>query len=168
MRGLHRALISLAMLCFLIVPSLVSSTEWVSYAKSQYGFHYYDKEGITSTPDKQIKRAWGKIIYSEMGRHSFIINRRNNGFALPLNIENLSHSIDQHGFNCSTREWFLFSSTDYDLNDKILESIDYEKIRGEYIKHGLDLPSYAKWQSIEPNSGSETLFNVVCNKQKKK
>lgn len=47
-RGFQGILISLAMMFFLIVPSLALSTEWVSYAKSQYGFHYFDKEGVTS------------------------------------------------------------------------------------------------------------------------
>jgi hypothetical protein len=151
MRGLHGVLISLALICFLIIPSVALSTEWVLYTKSQFGSYYYDKKGIISTQYK-TKEVWVKIIYSKIGRRMAIKGRMARNLTT-ADWENLSHGINQHRLNCTKREWGLVSRADYDLNGKVLHSTVFKKV---------------KWRSIEPDSGEMVLFKKVCVKQKKK
>ena len=147
-RNTQGTLVSLAMICFLIVPSVALSAEWVFYGNTgDYEFSY-DKESIIFTP-QQTRKVWIKYDWSERGRSNEIFFRKKHNL-FTAGYENFDHSINQYELNCKTREWLYLAHTDYGLNGNILESTDYENLN---VRIG---------GSITPDSTIELLFKKVC------
>ncbi len=156
MRVLRDGFIGLAMICFLIAPSVALSSEWVFYGEAPDNSYksYYDKQAIIVTPKKTLTVSV-KHVYSDTGRSQEILQRTRQN--LPTaGFENLSHRIDQYELNCKTREFDFLSTAAYGRNGRTLES-SYNAISEDA----------RKWTPIMPQSIGEALFKRVCAQPKK-
>ena len=151
MRMLRSVLIIFALICVLIAPSVVFSSEWVFCGRAEDGSHefYYDKESIITTPG-QTRKAWIKYVWSERGRWEEIL-RRTKANLSTAGYENFTNSTQQHEFNCGTREYRILLAVDYGGDRKILSSTE---------------SAQATWKSIIPDSFTETLYKKVCGDQR--
>ena len=145
MRILRGVLISFALICFLIVPSVVLSANWIFYGDTKAYEAYYDKESIIS-PQENTLRVWDKHVYSDTGRRELIVRMRKDNIPT-AGYENLFNSVSQLDLNCRTREFSTLSWTDYGPNGKTLYSSDVVKVT---------------WKSISPDSTVERLFRELC------
>jgi hypothetical protein len=153
MRMLQRVIIGVAMIFFLVLPSVGSSAEWVYFTSAADGSHetYYDNETIIGTP-KQTLKVWTKWVWSESGKKGFISLRVRNKMSVE-GFEKLSHTTMQYELNCNTREERAFSTTHYDINGTVIRTMSGRN---------------PTWDSISPDSIVESLFKEVCVKPKKK
>jgi hypothetical protein len=151
MRALRGVLSSFALLCVLIAPSVVFSSEWVFCGRAEDGSRefYYDKESIITIPG-QTRKAWIKYVWSERGRSEEIL-RRTKANLSTTGYENFTDSTQQHEFNCGTREYRILLAVDYGTSQKVLSSTE---------------SAQATWKSIIPDSLTEKLSKKVCGDQR--
>ena len=137
---------------------LVSATNghganWVYYSapESDHFRAFYDSESIVNGP-QGTKKVWEKWVFSESGRTDWIAKRAKSDLSTE-GYEGLSHKKMLFEFNCHTREYVLISYADYNQDGQILNSYTTD-------------PRVREWESIIPESVRETLFKIICNRQK--
>ena len=136
------AVVVLAVILFAVSLSNALGAEWVYFATTAKGTHYYDKQTVKRA--NTTVRVWEKTVYSEDGKRNaekFLTE------AGEYKGQKLGHVTTLSEFNCRDAKGRSLSMIIYDVNGK--------KVAGS--------PDGAsEWSSIVPDSIYDRLSKQVC------
>ena len=144
MRGI-RSFIAVVVLAVILIagfPGNAQGAEWVYFATTAKGTHYYDKQTVKRA--NTTVRVWEKTVYSVDGKRNaekFLTE------AGEYKGQKLGHVTTLSEFNCRDAKGRSLSMIIYDINGK--------KVAGS--------PDGAsEWSSIVPDSIYDRLSKQVC------
>jgi len=109
-----------------------SSTDWVKYGEDNDGNVFlYNKRTITKGGKKYIK-VWDIVIISDEGRDRVIKDQEKNGLSTD-GWGLLTHNISLCQIDCNNKMIQILSVTEYDINGKVLSSVDNNNPKWKYI-----------------------------------
>jgi hypothetical protein len=144
MRG-RRSFIAVVVLAVILIagfPGNAPGAEWIYFATTEKGQHYYDKQTIKRSSANV--RVWEKAIYSEQGR------RNAEAFLTEMGKykgQTPGHVLTLDEFNCRETKGRSLSMIIYDIQGKRVASSP---------------EGGSEWSNIVPDSVYERLSNVVC------
>lgn len=144
MRG-SRSFIAAAALSVILMAGHAShamGAEWVYFATTAEGSHYYDKETVKKT--NTTVTVWEKTVFSEeakRGKEKFL---RGTG---EYKGQKLGHAVTVSEFNCRGAKARSLSMTIYDIDGK--------RVAGSPA-------GGSSWRDLAPGTLHERLFQLVC------
>jgi hypothetical protein len=148
--------ISLSFLFLLLLVSCVNReshlvksgdyNDWVKYNRDNDGNAYsYKKGNIDKDEGKYIVQIWIKKVYSKKGREKEIQSRIKDGLSTK-GYDKLSHIVSLGDIDCNKRMKQTLSLTRYDMDNKVLNSWNYDR----------------KWEYMISNSNGDNVRKIVC------
>lgn len=130
--------IMLVLFMVLAITSVSSGADWKLYAPHEYCYAYYDAQSITHS-SKNIVRVCTRWDVTEKGV-MYMMEFFGKGY------ENMNFSLDSFEINCVEKKYRTLSSTKYDKDAKVIDSIK----------------SPEGWHFIDPGTINEALYKKVC------
>lgn len=147
MKPVHSVIFLPFLIILLLVTSVIGgSDEWVEYGRSTKGdIFLYNKVSIKHVT-KDIVQVWGKDVFSDEGRETYIQYMRKKGHSTE-GLDKLSQSLTLLEIDCKKKRYWSLSMTEYDKDGNVLESSSTDK---------------PDWSYVVPDSRMDKLRKKVC------
>ncbi len=132
-----------------LFPKMPEISEVRQYASDSEGDYYYAENRTAKKTSPENKMIWGRLVYSEKGRNSYIAIRKQSGL-FTEGLENLHQRNILYEFRCEK------DKTGY----AVVEIFEIGK-DGKTLDYG-NTGKDREWGSASPGSPLEKLAGLAC------